>query len=451
MAAGETASAMTHPRARHVLAALALAVWVASPLSARGQKTVFHGMPVEPETGLQRGTPTPSVAFERAWLFAGFTAPLAGDPVSTPPHVAATDRSGQVVLIDAGTGAAIWTVALGETADIGPAVDGATIYQGTVPGTMAAIAVEGGAVLWRAAIGGAPLAPPVAADGRLFVVTETPELVAIEPRDGAILGRAPLPGRPLPPAAAGGRVVVGTDHGIVVSFDGATLAVGWRRDLHHPVTSPPTPAGRRVLVGTADRAVWSLRARSGRTSWRQRTGSIVTARPRAIGGLLYVSCWDNDVYVLRERNGHLLGRARLDHRLSDEVAWQFEHLFVTPYTEGSLVALALPYLGVAGRHDLGVPGEWFTTAPVSAAGGIAVGWGRDTGHLLALKVGPAPEPPAADEPAPPDQPAPAGQPATAGQPAAAPVAGGPPASSERPAEPPITPPPATPPDSPPPF
>jgi outer membrane protein assembly factor BamB len=156
-----------------------------------------------------------------------------------------------------------------------------------------------------------------------------------------------------------------------------------------------------VLVGAADRAVWSLRARSGGISWRQRTGSIVTARTRAIGGLLYVPCWDNDVYVLRERNGHLLGRVRLDHRLNAEVAWQFEHLFVAPYTEGSLVALALPYLGTAGKHDLGVPGEWFTTAPVPAAGGIAVGWGRDSGHLLALRVGPAKEP----EAAPPSSPA----------------------------------------------
>ena len=388
---------------RNALVALGLALWLTSPLAARDQKTVFHGLPVDPDTGFKRGAPTPQVVFERAWIFTGFTSPLAGDPVSTMPDVVATDRAGQVVRIDAATGVAVWTAQLGEAAAIGPAVDFGTIYQGTVSGTVVSIAVEDGAIHWRIAIGGAPLAPPVAMDGLIYVVTDAPELVVVAPRDGDIVSRAPLPGRPLPPVAGRGRVVVATDRGIVTSFERATLTLEWQRDLRHPVTSPPTLAGNRILVGTAERAVWSLRAGSGRTSWRQRMGSIVTARPRVLGGLLYIPCWDNDVYVLRESNGHLLGRARLDHRLNSEVTSQPAHLFVAPFTEGTVVALALPFLGVAGRHELGVPGEWFTTAPVSAARGIAVGWGRDTGHLMGLKVSPAPEPaktPAADKPAP---------------------------------------------------
>jgi len=430
---------MTALHTRNALVALGIALCLASPLAAREQKTVFHGMPVEPDTGLKRDAKITPVNFERIWVFAGFTSPLAGDPVSTTPDVAATDRSGQVVRIDAGTGTAVWTVELGEAAAVGPAIDFGTIYQGTVSGTVVSIAVEDGTVHWRVAIGGAPLAPPVAMDGLIYVVTDAPELVVLAPRDGAIVSRAPLPGRPLPPVAGRGRVVVGTDRGIVTSFERATLAVDWQRDLRHPVTSPPTLAGKRIFVGTADRAVWSLRAGSGRTSWRQRTGSIVTVRPRALGGLLYIPCWDNDVYVLQEHNGHLLGRARLDHRLNTEVTSQPEHLFVAPFTEGIVVALALPYLGVAGRHELGVPGEWFSTAPVSAAGGITVGWGRDTGHLMALRVSPAPQ--SAKTPAA-DQPVPTGSTTGSGAPSAttlpeAPAA--PPVPPEPPAVPPVAP------------
>jgi outer membrane protein assembly factor BamB len=383
--------------ARHVLAALAIAACAATPLLARNQKSVFHGLAVEPESGMENRTKTPQIGFERSWSFAGFVAPLAGDPVAVPPYLAATDRSGQVVLLDEGTGAAAWSVPLGEAAALGPAVDDGVVYQGTVPGTLAAIAVEGGAVRWRSALGGAPLAPPLSIGGRLYVVTDTPEILAVDPSDGTVLGRETLPGRPLPPATDEDRIVVGTGSGSILSFDPATLAVEWQRELGQAVTSPPIISGKRVFVGSADRAIRSLRTRSGHVTWRQRTGSIVTARARAIGGLLYVPCWDNDVYVLREHNGHLLGRARLEHRLTGEVAWQFEHLFVAPFTEGSVVALALPYLGTAGKHELGVPGEWFTTAPVPAAGGIAVGWGRDSGHLLALKIGPPPEAPAAEK------------------------------------------------------
>ena len=381
--------------ARHLLVSVALALCAASTLFARNQKTVFHGLPVEPESVMEHGPKTPPIAFERLWSFAGFAAPLAGDPVPVPPYLAATDRSGQVVLVGDASGTAAWTVPLGEAAAIGPAVEDGVVYQGTVPGSLAAIAVEGGALRWRAALGGAPLAPPLAAGGRLWVVTEAPEIVAIDPSDGAVLGRVVLPGRPLPPAVDEERVVVGTDSGVILSFDPATLAVEWRRELQHAVTSPPVIAGKRILVGAADRAIYCLRARSGRVSWRQRTGSIVTARTRVIGGLAYVPCWDNDLYVLREHNGHLIGRVRMDHRLTGEVAWQFEHLFVAPFTEGSVVALALPYLGTAGRHDLGVPGEWFTTAPVPAGDGIAVGWGRDSGHLMAIRVGPGPAVPEA--------------------------------------------------------
>jgi len=383
---------MTDLRTRLPFVALGLTLLMTSPLAARDQKTVFHGLPVDPDTGLKSDSKTPPVTFERLWIFTGFTSPLAGDPVSTTPDVVATDRAGEVVRIDTATGTALWTTPLGEEVTVGPAVDFGTIYQGTAGGAVVSIAVDGGAILWRAAVGGAPLAPPVAMDGLMYVVTDTPELVVLAPRDGSIVSRAPLTGRPLPPAAGNGRVVVGTEAGIVTAFERATLALEWQRDLHHPVTSPPTLAGKRVLVGTEDRAVWCLRVKSGRTSWRQRTASIVTARPRALGGLLYIPCWDNDVYVLQESNGHLLGRARLEHRLNSEVASQPAHLFVTPFTEGTVVALELPYLGVAGRHELGVPGEWFTTAPVAAAGGITVGWGRETGHLMALKIAPAPEP-----------------------------------------------------------
>src|SRR5262245_18268558 len=445
------------PSARHLLVALALAACAVSPLRARNQRTVFHGLPVEPESGMENRTKTPPIAFERSWSFAGFAAPLAGDPVPVPPYIAATDRSGQVVLVDDATGAAAWSVPLGEAAAIGPAVDDGVVYQGTAPGTLAAIAVEGGAVRWRAALGGAPLAPPLSAGGRLYVVTGTPEIFAIDPSDGVVLGRVSLPGRPLPPATDEERIIVGTDSGAMLSFDPDTLAVEWRRELGHAVTSPPVITGKRVLVGAADRAIWSLRTRSGRVSWHQRTGSIVTARTRAIGGLLYVPCWDNDVYVLREHNGHLIGRVRLDHRLTGEVAWQFEHLFVAPFTEGSVVALALPYLGTAGKHDLGVPGEWFTTAPVPAAGGIALGWGRDSGHLLALKIGPGEEAPAANTKEP------AAKASETGEPAGPSPAGAPPAAPTEPAQtsapapaPPTTapeappPPPGTPPEAPPP-
>jgi outer membrane protein assembly factor BamB len=397
---------MTRPALKTAALLCLLLAGTAAPLPAREQKTVFHGMPVEPETEFERGASAKPVSFERAWTFEGFAAPIAGDPVAAGPGVIATDRSGQVALIDASTGKPVWRVSVGETATIGAFADGTGVYQGTGPGTLVALESADGVERWRAPLEGTPLAPPIAAAGRLFVVTETPEILAVDPADGAVLGRRPLPGRPLPPVAWEGRIVVGTDHGMLVSFDAGTLETVWRRYLRHAITAPPAIVGKRLFVATADRALWALKAKSGGVVWRQRTGSIVTARPVAVEDYVYVPCWDNDVYALKRRNGHLMGRARLDHRLSGETAWQSGHLFIAPFTEGTLVALALPYLGVAGRHELGVPGEWFTTAPVAAPGALTVGWGRDLGRLLALRVIEAREP----SPAPGAPPGPGGAP-----------------------------------------
>src|SRR4030095_2920 len=101
--------------------------------------------------------------------------------------------------------------------------------------------------------------------------------------------------------------------------------------------------------------------------WRRGPGSIMTARLLAQDGFVYALCYDNDIYVLRARSGHLRSRIQLDHRLSQAAATTGEHLFRTPFTGATLVGLAFPALGEAGRFHLDAPGEWFTTAPVALA------------------------------------------------------------------------------------
>ncbi len=385
------------PRFRPLAALFLVALLApAAAIRARDQKTVFHGLPVEPDTGFLRPRDVRTIALDPAWMYEGFTAPLAGDSVEAGMQVVAADRSGRIVSIDIVTGSAIWTAELGEALPIGPAVASDLILQGTTNGLLVALAAADGRERWRTTLGAPPAALPMVQAGRLLVVTLAPELASIDLADGHVLSRMPLPGAPFAPAPGPEGVVIGTAPGQVIAAGGEPLAIQWSRDLGHPITGPALVDGKHVLVATEDRALWSLRGGSGRTSWKQRVGSRVTARPRVVGDLLYVACWDNDFYVLGRKNGHILGRARLGHRLSGETTLLGEHLFVAPSTEASIVALELPYLGVAGKSDLGSPGEWFTTAPVAAAAlpGVTVGWGRTTGRLLALKVVDAPEPPA---------------------------------------------------------
>jgi hypothetical protein len=201
-------------------------------------------------------------------------------------------------------------------------------------------------------------------------------------------------------------VLVGTEHGMVVALDRRDLSVLWRHYARHRVTAPPLHHDGRVYVATADRTVRCLTLRNGRRRWTARTGAIATARPFVRGRYLYVLSYDNDIYVFRAKNGHLVLRARLGHRLDADPALGATHLFVVPYTAGTVVGLSLPGLQTAGRYELGLPGEWFTTAPVLVEGGVAVGYGRTEGRILALAVGPAEE--AAGTPPPPAPGAPPG-------------------------------------------
>lgn len=381
----------SRPMALLLLATLAAP---AAPAAARDLKTVFHGMPVEPDTGFLRPPEVRQVTLDPVWIFGGFIAPLAGEAADAGTHLVASDRSGRTVSIEVATGAAAWTTELGDALSIGPAVLGDLVLQGTSSGILVALDLADGRERWRAPIGAPPATLPIAEAGRLLVATAAPELVSIDPRDGRVLSRLALPGAPFAPATGPAGVVIGTASGKVVAAGGEPLVAQWTRDLEHAITGPALLDDKRVLVPTDDRALWALRAKSGRTSWKQRVGSRVTARPRVVGDLLYVPCWDNDVYVMGRKNGHILGRARLGHRLSGETTILGEHLFVAPATEGSVVALELPYLGVAGKSELEEPGEWFTTAPVAAAAlpGVAVGWGRTTGRLVALQVSEAPPP-----------------------------------------------------------
>jgi hypothetical protein len=202
--------------------------------------------------------------------------------------------------------------------------------------------------------------------------------------------------------------VVGTDHGMVVAIDPATLAVRWRRYVRQPVTAPVLIESKRVYVAVGDRSLRCLKLSSGKPIWRQRTGAIATASPMAAGEYVYVQCWDDDIYVVRARNGHLAARVHLDHRLSLEAVRAKDYLYVAPFTEGSVVALSLPGLTLAGKFNLDAPGEWFTTPPVVIGERVAVGSGRDAGRILALDVKPAP-PKKKGEPG---TSAPTGQPAT---------------------------------------
>jgi len=384
--------------ARFAVLVLAAALGSGGPAWARRQKSVFHGLPTEPTSAVRPGATAEPITLSPIWTFDGFAAPLAGDPAALGAGLVASDRAGRLAALDPGGPGPTWSVELDGPLSVGPMAADGVILQATAAGELVALDARDGRTLWRVALGGAPVAPPALAAGSVLLATDAPELIALRPDDGRILARLPLPGRPVAPEIAGEMAVVGTDHGMVLALDVPTLRVRWRRYLRRAVTAPPLVHDKRIYVAVADRSLRCLRLKSGRPLWRQRTGSITGARLLVRDDLLYVQCYDNDIYVLKPGSGHLMGRVRLDHRLILDGGVTNDHLFVAPFTEGTVLGLAFPYLGMAGRFRLEAQGEWFTTRPVIVSGDrLAVGYGRDAGRILFLSVEAGPPPAKPDD------------------------------------------------------
>ncbi len=398
---------MTHAscsRARGATGIASLAIAFAlcllpRPVQAvRPQRTVFQNQPVDwsPETA--KDNALPSLVFQPAWTWNGFRAPLAGDPVLCSDSIVATSRDGDMVALVPATGEVRWTSALKEAAGFGPATDGALVFQASAAGRLTAVQGSDGHPAWSIDLPARMAVPLRVLGARLLVGTIDGELLSIETAGGRIAARCFLPGRPsAPPEPAPRSLLVGTDHGFVLALDEGSLTTRWSHSAGPAVTSAALFDRGRVYFAAADRSLRCLRFRSGRQTWRARLGAVSTARPIVLKPYLYVLCYDDDIYVLNARNGHQLTRVRLGHRLDSDPLNTGSHLMVVPFTEASVVGLALPRLQTVGRYALEAPGEWFTTSPIRFEDRIAVGYGRNEGRILALTVSQKKPEPAAPE------------------------------------------------------
>ena len=117
-----------------------------------------------------------------------------------------------------------------------------------------------------------------------------------------------------PPVVAGGRLFVGTNHGLLLALDAATGRRVWQRTLGRCIASSPAVAGDVVIVGVlaapprCDRDVPSFVAafdvHSGRTLWRHRSGPV-EASPLVVGDEVLTGSWDGALAALDTRTGRL--------------------------------------------------------------------------------------------------------------------------------------------------
>lgn len=151
---------------------------------------------------------------------------VAGDPVISDGVVYAASQSGKLVAVDLRSGERVWTRDVGGTQT--PYVAGPYLFFVSGQGDLAALQKDTGDVIWSVPLGAyrdanreEPIiwAGPVAAGGRLLLVSDLGRLVSIDPTNGGVVAEFDLPGGATnAPVVANGTVYVLTDDAELVAY-----------------------------------------------------------------------------------------------------------------------------------------------------------------------------------------------------------------------------------------
>lgn len=221
-------------------------------------------------------------------------------------------------------------------------------------GELIALEAASGAIKWRRSLAGPTRAAPTVGGGRVFVVTVDNQLHAVDAKTGQVLwthaGLSEVTGLvgAASPAYDGGIVVVPyssgelyalrADNGRVLWSD--TLATIRRADSVSGLAdirgNPVIDHDRVVAVGHSGRMV-SIDLRSGGRAWEDPIGGIT--QPWVAGNFVYVLSTDNQVICLTRDDGRVRWLTQLD-RWEDAKKKKHLILWVGPILAGDRLLVA---------------------------------------------------------------------------------------------------------------
>ncbi len=241
------------------------------------------------------------------------------------------DTSGTVTALAPG-GAKSWTTALapqGEKSRSGGggiAASGNAIFAATGFGDLVALDAASGARIWSFQMGAPAHSAPTAASGKVFVVSATNVLHAVNQADGTEAWQ--YPGIPetagvlsaASPAVSGNTVVVPYSSGEVIAFNvdsgepqwadavvrsTRTLAVSGLTDV---AASPVIYEGVVYATGVSGRTI-AVRLSDGERLWEENIGSAST--PAVSGNAIFIVDLRDNLVALDRTTGSVFWRAAL--------------------------------------------------------------------------------------------------------------------------------------------
>ncbi|TDC56645.1 hypothetical protein E1212_01340 [Jiangella ureilytica] len=253
-------------------------------------------------TGQQRwAVPTP----DRLTVY---TAPSVVDGVVYAATGPTQDREDTVFALDAATGQQLWSADVGTSVFAGPAVgEGLAIVGNADDGELVALDAATGAVRWTLTreddyfIGGASIV-----DGTVFVPTTDGDgggsLLAVDAATGALRWEADThgDGQGSTPTVYGDLVIAGSHGlGLVVAYDRGTGEQVWQYAVSGAVSASVMVTDDGFVVGGSqlDHRLWALDAATGALVWETAAEGNVTTSPAYADGLLVTADVRGNVFA----------------------------------------------------------------------------------------------------------------------------------------------------------
>jgi outer membrane protein assembly factor BamB len=251
-------------------------------------------------------------------------------------RVFATTGAGELIALDAGSGAILWRQRFDSPVTGAPMVSGNVVYAMGSDGGAMAITADSGKVLWTvegtgSSAGMIGAASPAMSDKYVLFPFASGEIAAVDPKTGEKQWVATVAGRRLgrayaalgdvtgDPVVTGGMVYAGTAAGRTIATDAGTGLRSWV--ANEGALNPPLVVGGSVFVVNDEAKLVRLDASTGEVIWTAEMPYFVKDKPKKLkaiyahygpvlaGGRIVVASSDGMLRLFDPTNGALVGTA----------------------------------------------------------------------------------------------------------------------------------------------
>jgi len=237
-------------------------------------------------------------------------------PVATPDGDVVVPGDDGVVRRVTPDGETQWTASVEPTSrgiHGTPAVANGTVYVGAYDGALYAFDLDSGRRHWRRKLGDAIGSSPAYHDGTVYVAVEyydpSGALFAVDAVTGDVTWNSQRPANHPHSTCAidreAGRVVVGSNDGLLYAWTYPELAFAWSFETDRPVKGPIATADGSAFFGSWDRRIYRVGLAEGREEWAVESGGLVMSGPSVepATDTVYVGSHDTRLYALEMATG----------------------------------------------------------------------------------------------------------------------------------------------------